>query len=69
MKTSHYILTKRETWGNTPDQESKRKNKPGDGGDDSKGITALMGKLGQRGARVNLINLERTHGTSLSHKG
>ena len=50
--------------GLTPRTEKVRGRRPGDGGDDPKGITALMGKLVPRGARVNLINLERTHGTS-----
>ena len=62
------ILTKKETWGNTQ-TEKVRGRRPGDGGDDSEGITALMDKLGLRGERVNLISLERTHGTSLSHEG
>ena len=62
----NYILTKREP-GVTPRTEKVRGRRPGDGGDDPEGITVLRSKLGLRGVRVNLINLERTHWTSLSH--
>ena len=64
----NYIITKREP-GVTPRTEKGRGRRPGDGGDDPKGITALMGKLGLRGAQINLRNLKRTHGTSVSHEG